>query len=275
MVALASGEDGTECGGVSIIGVDARLGSLLLMPVLHSSLSSSSQRADILPRERRECLLLRSPLLRGGPVLAVGGTAYALDPSSSRGGGSWKSGAITRDRLRVADVPEAAGILGGVSHRTSCAQSSSVYVSFWASSRECLRTVLELERVDVDEADLLPDDVGLVRELDEVVTAPPGGCAPRSEFAGVVTCVDAVCVGEENTEGGPSPLVVEATDEIEEPEGVRETVAESVSPSGTAGGALEALEWRRAEASAWGSSMVIAVELRDMRGEEANEVRGV
>ncbi len=250
------------------------------MPVLHSSLSSSSQSADILPRERRECLLLRSPLLREAPGLAAGGTAYALDPSSSRGGGSWKSGAITRERLRVADVPEAAGIFGGVSHRTSCAQSSSVYVSFCPSARECLRTVLELERVDVDEADLLPDDVGRVRELDAAVTPwddPSGRCAPRSELAGVVTCVDAVCAGEENTEGGPSPLVVEATEEMEEPEGVRETVAESVSPSGTAGGALDGLEWRgrRAEARAWGSSMVMAVELRDIRGEETNEVRGV
>lgn len=51
VVIFARGEDGMECGGVSGTGVVERLGSELVKSVLPSSLSSSSQSADIRPRE--------------------------------------------------------------------------------------------------------------------------------------------------------------------------------------------------------------------------------
>ena len=111
-IPFASGDEGKECGGVSGMGVDDRLGSVLLTPVLQSSLSSSSHRADIRPEDLRERLLLLSPFPR--PGLRAGG-------GRSGGGGTatWKSAGNVLGFRRF-EGDDAAGMRGLATYRKCC-----------------------------------------------------------------------------------------------------------------------------------------------------------
>lgn len=261
-----------ECGGVSGTGVVERLGSELVKSVLPSSLSSSSHSADIRPREWRERLLRLSPFARG-----FGCPGFRRpDRSFSRLGRS--DGSV----LAVRRPLDAAGIFGGVSHRMSFAQSSSVYVSLLASSR-CLRIVLAPERAEDDEpADLAPEDSVRERELDEaivMVSTELAAClAPRSELPAVVGRVDVPRDGSENSEGESSPpLVDDATDDSDEPDGVRETGGVSSLAAAGAETGFD-LVWRgsRADARTGVSSIATADrDTRDKAEDEARDVRGV
>lgn len=130
-------------------------------------------------------------------------------------------------------VDDAAGIFGGASHRTSLAQSSSVYVSLLASSMASLRREGTPERAEEEDetADLAPADKvrGRVLEAIVIVSTEAVGCLlPRSELAVVVGLVEDACEGAEKM-SSPPPLVEDATEDIEVSEGVRET--EDVSSS--------------------------------------------
>ena len=224
-IPFASGDEGKECGGVSGMGVDDRLGSVLLTPVLQSSLSSSSHRADIRPEDLRERLLLLSPFAR--PGLRAGG-------GRSGGGGTatWKSAGNVLGFRRF-EGDDAAGMRGGVSHRTSWAQSSSVYVSFEASSAACLRIVLAFDRAEEEEpTELAPADEARGLELDAIVmVSTDSDCLlPRSELAAVVGLVEVAGEGAEKRSS--PPLVVEdATEDIDVSDGVRDTEVESTVSS--------------------------------------------
>lgn len=267
-----------ECGGVSGTGVVERLGSELVKSVLPSSLSSSSQSADMRPREWRERLLLLSPLACG-----FGWCPGLRRPGKSLSRPGRSGGSVLEPARRPLD---AAGIFGGVSHRISLAQSSSVYVSLLASSR-CLRIVLAPERAEVDveePVDLAPADSVRGRELgvDEaivMVSTELAAClAPRSELPAVVGRVDVPRDGSENSEGGSSPpLVDDATDDSDEPDGVRETGGVSSSDGLGAETGFD-LVWRgsKADASTGVSSIATAeIDTRDKAEDEAREARGV
>lgn len=125
---------------------------------------------------------------------------------------------------------DAAGIRGGASHRTSWAQSSSVYVNFRASSAACLRIVLALERVDEEEpTELAPADEARGLELDAMVmVSTDSDCLLlRSELAVVVGLVELAWEGAEKRSS--PPLVDDATEEIDVSDGVRETEVVSSS----------------------------------------------
>ena len=133
------------------------------------------------------------------------------------------------------------------------------------------------ERVEDELSDFAPVDVVRGLELDEMVIASTAWLLfPRSEPAGEVGPVDMAREAVEKSDGESSPLVVVEVDEMEVSEGVRDTGFESSSGIGGGLGAVrEDLErrGRRADARAWGSSM--AVDERDMRGEEMTDERGV
>ena len=111
-----------------------------------------------------------------------------------------------------------------------------------------------------------------------VSTELPACLVLRSELPAVVGRVDVPCDGSENSEGESSPpLVDDATDDSDEPDGVRETGG--VSSLGALGAETGLdLVWRgsRADASMGVSSIATADrDTRDKAEEEAREVRGV
>ena len=109
--------------------------------------------------------------------------------------------------------------------------------------------VLASEWVEEEEAtDLAPAEIVRGLELDAIVMASTESLFPCREPAGVVSPVDTGCDRVEKTDGESSPLV--ATDEMDEPEDVRETGFELVSSGEGMVDAMVDLDWRRADASA-------------------------
>lgn len=135
---------------------------------------------------------------------------------------------------------------------------------------------------EVEPTDFAPVDEVRGLELDAMVMVSTGASVffPRSEPAGVVSPVETACEVAEKREGESSPLsvvvTVDAVEEMDEPEGVRDTEFASSSGGGALGDRGD-LEWRgkRADASACGSSIAAAADTLDMREEEARDERGV
>ena len=120
-----------------------------------------------------------------------------------------------------------------------------------------MRTVLAPERAEVDEAaDFAPAESVRGRGLDAMVMVSTESCAlcfvPRSDPTAVVGRVLGVREGSENKDGEASsaPLVDDATEDNDEPEGVLETGGVSSSGELGAGMGLDLeCRGRRADAS--------------------------